>query len=635
MLSLRGDALEYYQAVLPLIAESFDGIPLVWATYPNNPSHSKPVEGPVLHGRLRDRIHKLPTVDVPLERAGVRAYLKLERRTMEWLLEYHHAVEFHSWTPTKTNPTKLRYARILLENNNVRDAAIALRDMLIHRGVQAIPLLDGNGGVSLYIPFNDAPHYDDVRRWLHVVANDAAARRPDLFTTEPNSRAGTRVHVHVRNNAPGLCSALPYSLRGPDGRRAVAPISWYDLESLPSDHFFMEVPEVLERVRSDTDSFETLLAWASPQRFSDLIHVTLSVSKGDEATAPTVQARGHVLNAALEILADGHSRSAEDLLKEGIARALLAPTTSYRYVYNALVEYINRNVAHERKAKIVQNPDRTFRINEPIDDWPDVALPPAPPPDDETKTLIARLHGTVSGEDPAAWEAAVCDAFAHLGFRAMHLGGHKAPDGYIDACLGPLGYRAMLECKTGDVIVPHPDVAEAAKWIDQYHAQFNALVGPGFPEESELHDELLNHRVSAWTIDDLCTALEKFLDPLELRACFGPGYAGDAMLNLLWERNHGERKRVLYAAETIALEGWAAQVAAAAQADPTNAPHLTIDAAMLLVQTQLTRAGSTRACTRAEVQQAFEYLTNPISAKAFWLSDTHDAIVITHAPLSS
>jgi hypothetical protein len=301
---------------------------------------------------------------------------------------------------------------------------------------------------------------------------------------------------------------------------------------------------------------------------------------------------------------------------------------------HALVEYINRNVARQRRARIVQNPDRTFRINESLDDCGDIDLPPVPAPDDETKALIARLRGTVSGNDPTAWEAAVCDAFAHAGFRATHLGGHKAPDGYVDACLGPLGYRSMLECKTGDVVVPHPDVAEAAKWAEQYGAQVNALVGPDFPDETEFHSELLLHRVSAWTIYDVCTALEKRLDSLELRACFAPGYAGDAMVDVLWERDHGERKRVTFLAETIAREGWAAQVAVAEQADPANAPHLTIDAAMLLVQEQLTRAGATRACTRAEVQLAFEYLTNPTSMKAVWLDASRGAIVITRAPLS-
>jgi hypothetical protein len=216
----------------------------------------------------------------------------------------------------------------------------------------------------------------------------------------------------------------------------------------------------------------------------------------------------------------------------------------------------------------------------------------------------------------------------------MHLGGHKAPDGYFDACLGPLGYRVMLECKTGDGIVPHPDVAEAAKWIDAYRGQFNALVGPGFPAETEFHAELLTHHVSAWTIGDLVTALEKRIDPSELRACFEAGYASDAILDVLWERNHGECKRVMYVAETITREGWAVHVAAAAQADPADAPHLTIDAAMLLVQSQLTRVGATRACTRYEVERAFEHLTNPILGSAAWLNADREAIVITHDPVS-
>ncbi|MGC1380468.1 MAG: hypothetical protein WA814_05540, partial [Candidatus Baltobacteraceae bacterium] len=620
----------YYEAVFPLIDALFDGVPLVWATYP------KPTDPPVFHGPLRDRVHKLPTVAVPLASGEVRAYFALQPHTMVWLAKYLHAVEFHSWTPAPADPRTLRYARILLETGSLdrgphpaatRDAAIVLRALLHQHGVEAIPVLDGNGGVAVYIPFDDAPAYPDLRSWLHVVANDAAARRPDLFTTEPNSAGGSRVHVHVRNNAPGLYSALPYSLRGPDGRCAVAPVTWSELDEFPVNHLQIETEALLERVRAHGDLFAAQLQAIGPQRFDHLARSAIA------AEAPPVQARGHVLHAALEILADGRPRSAQELLQEGVARGLLAPTTSYRYVYNALVEYVNRNVARERKPAIVQNPDRTFRINEPLDDWPDVALPSQVPLDDESRALVERLRETVSGKDPAAWEAAVCDGFAHLGFRATHLGGHKAPDGYADACLGPLGYRVMLECKTGDGIVPHPDVAEAAKWATEYRAQVNALVGPGFPEETEFHAELLTHGVSAWTIDDLVAALEQRLGPLELRTCFAPGYAGDAILDVLWERKHGERKRVRYAAETIVREGWAAQLAAAAQADPADAPHLTVDAAMLLVQTELTRVGATRACTRTEAQLAFEHLTSPIAGTAVWLDGAREAIVVTHAQL--
>lgn len=641
VVSLQSDALAYYRSVLSVIAASFEGVPVVWATYPDL---KKP---PVFHGPLQEQaqvilsdpafatlsdstLAMLSETEEQLGRVKVqgRTYLALQRHTLAWLANYHHAIELHSWTPIAKNPLALRYARILLETGSLdrgpnakstRDAAIVLRALLRERGLRAIPLLDGNGGVAVYIPFDDAPAYDDVRRWLHVLANDAATRYPDLFTTEPNTAAGSRVHVHVRNNAPGLFSALPYSLRGPDGRCAVAPVTWDELAGFSPEHLQIEASKLLDRIAERGDLFASQRDAIRPQRFAALSKVAVV------ETVPAQQARGHVLHAALDILAGGRSLSAEEMLKEGIARGLLRSSTSYRYVYNALVEYINRNVARERKPRVVQNLDGSFRINEPLDDWPDVEIPPVAPADDETKALIARLRATVSGTSPAAWEAAVCDAFGHLGFLATHLGGHKEPDGYADACLGPLGYRVMLECKTGDPIVPRPDVAEAAKWINQFRAQFNALVGPGYPDEKELHDELLMHQVSAWTIEDLAAALEQRLSPLELKACFAPGYAGDAMLDVLWERAHGERKRVRFAAETIAHDGWALQVAAATQADPENTASLTPEVAWTLVQTALTRTGATRACTREEVRLALDYLTNPLTGRA---TRTADGVVI-------
>ncbi len=446
---MQRDALSYYKSVLPLVAASFDGVPVLWATYPN------PNDPPVFHfsyhtepsrSTTTEESRKLPTVDVPAADGTIRTYFTLRRDTLAWLATEHHALEFHSWTPIASNPSALRYARILLETGSIdrgpnpkstRDAAIVLRVLLRERGLRAIPLLDGNGGVALYIPFDDAPDYADVRRWLHVLANDAAARHPDLFTTEPNSAGGSRVHVQVRNNAPGLFSVLPYSLRGPDGRCAVAPVSWDELADFTPDHLQIEATKLLDRISERGDLFASQRDTIRPQVFG------------------------------------------------GLAKRLVDGT----------------------------------------------------PPGDEIKALVARLRATVSGGDPAAWEAAVCDAFAHLGFRSTHLGGHKAPDGYADACAGPLGYRVMLECKTGPDVVPRPEVAEAAKWREDYHAQFNALVGPGFAEETELHDELLTRHVSAWTVDDLVTALDQRLDPLELRACFAPGYAGDAMLDVLAERD--------------------------------------------------------------------------------------------------
>ncbi|HEV2738138.1 MAG TPA: restriction endonuclease [Candidatus Elarobacter sp.] len=154
-------------------------------------------------------------------------------------------------------------------------------------------------------------------------------------------------------------------------------------------------------------------------------------------------------------------------------------------------------------------------------------------------------NATSDGHDTAAFEIAVCDAFTALGFDVTHLGGHQAPDGTIDAPLGPLAYRAMLECKTwhGEHI-PRFDVAEAAKYREPFRAEFALLVAPALAEyDTEFNMELATHKVSAWTVDDLAQLLEAAVDPYELRAVLVPGLAADHFVDILWARRHTRRCR--------------------------------------------------------------------------------------------
>jgi hypothetical protein len=202
-----------------------------------------------------------------------------------------------------------------------------------------------------------------------------------------------------------------------------------------------------------------------------------------------------------------------------------------------------------------------------------------------------------------------------MGFLTNHVGGNKAPDGYGDAILGPLGYRVMFECKTGKGNVTQPDAFEAAKYKDAFHAQYCTLIGPAFPDEVELTQELKTHGVSAWTLDDLTTALLAGANAYELRPCFEPGYAVDGLMDLLWNRDHGLGKRVRVVAALIQQAGWDLQLTAARTGTPADAPLLTIDTAMALVDQALARLGSMQGCTREEVELAWQYTANPASAK--------------------
>lgn len=527
-----------------------------------------------------------------------------------WLIHGKYAIEFYTWAPLEADSDRLRFARILLEPpkgvtfERVKLAALALRGLLFaQHKLEAVPILDGGDGIALWIPLADAPHALDIRDWLHAVANHAAMLHPDLISTQQNTHADGRVHVHVSSNARGHYSAVPYSLRA-QGLTVCTPIHWEELGAFASAHA-VHASDIPARLHGHGDVFARELAPIASQ--------TLGNTAGKTATQmrTTPEPRGHIITATIEILGDGKPRDAKQLLEEALARKLVPPNTTYHYVYTALIEYIARQLGRGRKPPILQDAQRRFRINEPLDDWPDLAPAAQRPHDDAAQALCDRLETTGSGDDPAAFEAAVCDAFAHLGFLTQHLGGRAQPDGIADAILGPLGYRVLLECKTAKHVVTQPDAAEAAKFRDAFNADRCVLVGPDFSDEIELLQELQNHRVTALTVPDIQTLLHVGANALEVKRVLEPGYASDVLSDLLWERRHGRAKRVATIAYLIAREGWEAQQTAASQGGPSNAPRLTEDVAMVLVDAALKAAGSAQSCARDEVDQAFAWLASP------------------------
>ena len=101
-------------------------------------------------------------------------------------------------------------------------------------------------------------------------------------------------------------------------------------------------------------------------------------------------------------------------------------------------------------------------------------------------------------------------------------------------------------------------------------------------------------------------------NPFEMIPLFGSGRASNALDEIMWERGHGRAKRVRTIANVLLEEGWKAQVLAAKESPREEAPLLTEDAAMMLIDGWLAQQGSQTGSTRADVRAAFDYLTNPL-----------------------
>jgi len=112
----------------------------------------------------------------------------------------------------------------------------------------------------------------------------------------------------------------------------------------------------------------------------------------------------------------------------------------------------------------------------------------------DIEPLLKQLESTMH-RDPDGFEKAVFNVFAALGFKATHIGGPHRPDGYIDAPLGELAYRVMVECKTaGKQPIDTPDaVVLTSPKFNELHAQLKQLKGRTDLSESESrqHDALM------------------------------------------------------------------------------------------------------------------------------------------------
>ena len=339
--------------------------------------------------------------------------------------------------------------------------------------------------------------------------------------------------------------------------------------------------------------------------------------------------RGHIIDAALVVLADGRPRSGDEIWTNARRRHLLAHTQQ-KDVYIALVGYIERHSGQGRSCTIVQDVDRRFRLNHPLDDWPDSKHPlPRRGPVANFESLRRELENTQRGADATAYELAVCRTFEAVGFVVQHVGGNGAPDGVLDAPLGPLAYRAMLECKRAKQHwVLDPDAAEAARYREPYSAKYSAMVGPAFDQGVNLRDELIAHRVSCWTTDDIIQCLENAYDPVEMEVLFTPGFVRQHIDDVLWERSHGAPKRTAVVCDLLREN--AARVQLPPRANAADAPRLDINAALLLVDGSLTALGSHVPCTRADIEAAFRHLTNPLVAEAVYVDTSQDAIAFRH-----
>ncbi len=137
--------------------------------------------------------------------------------------------------------------------------ALLVRDRLAQENLDCLPVTSGSKGLHLYADLPGRKNADEVRDWVHEIAEELEKEHPKLMLSQmTKARRSGKVFFDWSQNTRAKTTISPYSLRGRDRPTVAAPRTWDEIEAGADDALELDqlrFEEVLERVEEQGDLF--------------------------------------------------------------------------------------------------------------------------------------------------------------------------------------------------------------------------------------------------------------------------------------------------------------------------------------------------------------------------------------------
>ena len=222
----KGDMLDYYRAIAPVMLPHLAGRPLTLRRFPEG------VEGP--HWYQTNCRGAPRVVEIPGRRGGVFSMCVVDDvRSLLWVVNLG-AVELHPHPVSADDPGRSTLLVFDLDPGDGAglreccEVALLLRDRLPGKPVVK---WSGSLGLHVYVPIDPAPD-TETKAFARALAEELAVERPDLVVAQARRamRAG-RVFVDWLQNDATRSTVAPYSLRAAPWPLVSAPLTWAEVES--------------------------------------------------------------------------------------------------------------------------------------------------------------------------------------------------------------------------------------------------------------------------------------------------------------------------------------------------------------------------------------------------------------------
>jgi bifunctional non-homologous end joining protein LigD len=264
----KGDVVDYYVRVAPVLLPHLRGRPLTLKRYPEG------VEGPYFYEKRcpRHRPAWLSTADVWSEgnQEDIRYCVVNDLAALVWVasiadLELHTplalARDFQSPGALAFDLDPGPPADLL----TCCDVALLLRALLDRLGLASFPKTSGSKGLQVYVPLDGSASYDRTKAFAHAVARLLERTHPALVVERMlKSLRGGKVLVDWSQNDRNKTTVCVYSLRARARPTVSTPLRWSEVERAArtrrAGSLVFEAEDVLARVKRHGDLFAPVLA---------------------------------------------------------------------------------------------------------------------------------------------------------------------------------------------------------------------------------------------------------------------------------------------------------------------------------------------------------------------------------------
>jgi len=263
----KGQVIDYYMRIAPVILPHLKGRPLTLKRYPNGVDK-------LFFYEKRCPVHRPQWVTTgKVWSEGNNDYINYclveDKATLVWLaniacLELHTLL---SKVNDVTAPTSMVFDLDPGAPATVLDSirvGLQMRDVLARLSLKSFPKTSGSKGLHLWVPLNTPTTFDRTKQFSHAIALMFEREHPKQVVSKMSKelRKG-KVFVDWSQNDEHKTTACAYTLRAKDEPAVSTPVAWEELEEAlerrDPNRLIFRTDDVLRRVKEQGDLFAPVL----------------------------------------------------------------------------------------------------------------------------------------------------------------------------------------------------------------------------------------------------------------------------------------------------------------------------------------------------------------------------------------